>query len=385
LNNGSVTAAQFSAGAATPTTLQYTEVGSFLLNTSSLVSNYLGSGLNLDAIVLTAGGAQSNRVGRFVPAGFVLASPTVSHRVAAACSPASTFSYLGETFSLGFSLTARNALGSTTQNYTGAYARLDPTVAANWNLAGLGGSTLFSTTGASPRLALGSASGSWLNGVASSISLSANASRITSPDGPFSVVFGVAPVDLDGVGMSSFNLDTDVPANGNDRSTVSTVALLDGRLRLMNAIGSQDRALSLPLSVQSWNGTAYSTNTLDSCTRLPATAVNVGNHRKTLTASDTVVSGSSVTLASGVAALTLAKPAAGHSGTADVALSLGGTGTDTSCLQTWTPSVVATSGANLSYLRGTWCGSGSTRDPSARASFGLYRGADNFIYQRENY
>lgn len=385
LNNGSISAAQFSAGAATPSTLQYTEVGSFLLNNSALVNNYLGSGLNLDVIVLTASGTQNNRVGRFVPAGFVLSSPTVNHRVAAACSPASTFSYLGEAFSLGFSLTARNTLGSTTRNYTGSFARLDPTVASNWNLVGLAGSTLFSTTGASPRLTLGSATGSWVNGMASSLSLGASVSRRSSPDGPFTAQFGVAPVDPDGVGMLSYDLDTDVPANGPDHSSVASVALLDGRLRLMNAIGAADRPLSLPLSAQSWNGTAYTTNTLDSCTRLPASAVSIGNQRKSLVPSDTVVSGTAVTLVSGQGLLTLAKPAAGHRGTADVALSLGSTGTDTSCLQPWTPSPLAGAGANLSYLRGAWCGSGSPRDPSARATFGLYRGADNVIYQRENY
>jgi MSHA biogenesis protein MshQ len=384
LNNGNLSAAQFTAGAATPTTLQYTEVGSFLLNNTALVSNYLGSGLTLDAIVLTASGTQNNRVGRFKPAGFVLANPTVSHRVAASCSPASTFSYLGETFSLGFSLTARNALGTTTQNYTGAFARLDPSVAANWNLAGLAGSTLFSTSGASPRLALGSASGSWTNGVASGISLAASASRNSSPDGPFTAQFGIAPVDADGVTMLSYDLDVDLPV-GNDHSSVASVALLDGRLRLMNTIGSTDRPLSLPLTAQAWNGSAYTTNVLDSCSRLPAAAVSLGNQRKTLLASDTVVSGSAVTLANGQGMLTLAKPAAGHRGTVDVALSLGSTATDNSCLQSWTPSPVASAGANLAYLRGTWCGAGSLRDPSARATFGLYRGADNFLYQRENY
>jgi MSHA biogenesis protein MshQ len=161
--------------------------------------------------------------------------------------------------------------------------------------------------------------------------------------------------------------------------------LLDGRLRLMNTIGSTDRPLSLPLTAQAWNGSAYTTNVLDSCSRLPAAAVSLGNQRKTLLASDTVVSGSAVTLANGQGMLTLAKPAAGHRGTVDVALSLGSTATDNSCLQSWTPSPVASAGANLAYLRGTWCGAGSLRDPSARATFGLYRGADNFLYQRENY
>jgi hypothetical protein len=45
----------------------------------------------------------------------------------------------------------------------------------------------------------------------------------------------------------------------------------------------------------------------------------------------------------------------------------------------------ATAGANLSFLRGAWCGGTYVNDPSARASFGLYRGADAMVYQRENY
>ncbi|MGS0758660.1 DUF6701 domain-containing protein [Roseateles sp. GG27B] len=45
---------------------------------------------------------------------------------------------------------------------------------------------------------------------------------------------------------------------------------------------------------------------------------------------------------------------------------------------------MATAGANLGYLRGNWCSSASA-DPSARATFGLYRGSDALVYQRENY
>ena len=43
----------------------------------------------------------------------------------------------------------------------------------------------------------------------------------------------------------------------------------------------------------------------------------------------------------------------------------------------------ATSGAGLTALRGPWCG--ATSDPSARATWGLYRGSDGVVYQRENY
>ena len=384
LNNGSVSG--FSGGSATPATLQYTEVGSFALNPSSVATAFLGSAVSLDATVFNASGVQSTRVGRFTPAQFALSAASVTQRSTAACTPASTFTYLNENFQLAFTLTAQNALGATTLNYTGSFAKLDPATAANWQLAGIDGSTAFLTTGGTPRLSVGTATGSWSNGVASGITLSAAALRGTTPDGPFNAAIGIAPTDSDGVALASYDIDTATPA-GNDHAAVATVPLRFGRLRLMNGMGSQDRALNLPLVAQHWNGTAFVDNTLDNCTRIPATAVNFGNYRKTLTTADTVASGSAVTLSAGRGTLVLAKPLAGHTGTVDVALSLGGTATDASCLQPWTPGTgdAATAGAALSYLRGAWCATTYDKDPSARASFGLYRGADNLIYQRENY
>ena len=384
LNNGSIASASFSGGSATVSTLQYTEVGSFLLNTSSVVSNYLGSGLALDAVVVNNAGSQNTRIGRFVPSRFALGSGTVTHRLAAACGTASTFSHLDEAFRLGYTLTAQNALGATTTNYTGPYARLDLTSATNHALAGIAGSTVFKTSG-TPRLALGSATGTWANGVASGITLTATALRSTTPDGPHAAVFGVAPVDLDGVAMGTLDLDTDSPANGNDRATVASVPLRFGRLRLMNAMGSQTRGLNLPVANQYWNGTAFADNTLDSCTRLLATQLSYGNLRKTLTSTDGNMSGASVTLAAGRANVPLSAPGGSRSGTLDVALSLGASATDASCLQTWTPTKAATTGAGMTYLRGAWCGSTYDKDPSARVTFGAFRGAENLIYQRENY
>ncbi len=384
LNNGSISG--FSGGSATPTTLQYTEVGSFALNPSSVVTGFIGSALSLDATVFNASGAQSTRIGRFTPAQFVLSGASVTHRSTAACTPASAFSYLGENFQLTFTLTAQNALGATTLNYTGSFARLDPGTAANWQLAGIDGSTAFLSTGGTPRLSLGTATGSWSNGVAAGITLSAAALRAAAPDGPFNAAFGIAPTDSDGVAMASHNIDVAAPT-GNDHTSVATLPLRFGRLRLMNGVGSQDRPLGLPLVAQYWDGAAFSDNTLDSCTRLPATAVNFGNYRKTITAADTAVSGSAVTLSSGRGTLVLARPLAGHTGTFDVALSLGSSATDASCLQPWTPGTgdAASAGTSLSHLRGAWCSTTYDKDPSARASFGLYRGADSLIYQRENY
>ena len=385
LNNGSIAAAAFSGGAATASTLQYTEVGSFQLATSGLVSNFLGSGLNLDATVVNGAGTQSTRVGRFRPASLALSAATVTHRVAANCPAPSAFTYLDENFQLGFTLSALNALGTVTRNYTGSFARLDLATPASFGLVGLAGSTAFNTASSPARLSLGSSSGSWANGVASGVALRAAALRGGSPDGPFDVVFGIAPNDADGTTLASFDM-AGSPGGAIDHRTLATVPLRFGRLRLSSAIGAADRALLLPVSAEHWNGTAFGINTLDSCTTVPTTAVSFGNLRRWLTVADTAAS-VAVTLSGGSGKLSLAAPQAGRRGTVDVALSLGSSATDASCLQPWTTGTgdAATASAGLPYLRGAWCGSTHNNDPAARATFGLQRGNDTHVYRREMY
>jgi MSHA biogenesis protein MshQ len=372
LSNASISGASFSSGVATVSSLSYSEVGIITLTPSVASGSYLGAG--------AVSGTTSENVGRFVPAKFALSGGTITHRSALSCSPASGFSYLGENFRLAFTLTAQNVVGGTTQNYTGSFAKLDPTAASGWNLAGLGGTTSFSV--GSGRLSLGSATGAFSAGAAP-VTLTANASRASSPDGPFTAAFGVAPSDSDGVALGSVDMAS--TAGGiNDRGTVASVALRFGRLRLSNGMGAADRALALPAMAQSWTGSAWDTNTLDSCSTVPASAVNFGNLRKTLTLADLSAT-AAITLVSGLGTLKLAAPGGGRSGTVDVALSLGSSSTDASCLQSWTPTKAATAAGNAAYLRGAWCGSNIDKDPSARASFGLQRTQDQTVYRREMY
>ena len=377
LSNATIAGGSFSSGAATVTNLAFSEVGIITITPSAASGSYLGVG--------AVSGSTSANIGRFVPVGYVLSGGTVTHRSGLGCSPVSAFSYLGENFRLDFTLTARNLAGATTQNYTGSFAKLDPTAASGWSLAGIDTAVAQSFTAGNARLSLGSATGSWSNGVATSVTITASAARAAAPDGPFSAAFGVAPVDSDGVAMLSFNL---APSGGaNDHASVAAAMTLRfGRLRLSNAIGAADRGLSLPVVAQYWDGTSFSTNALDSCTSLSTSALNFGNIRRTLTTADTVAAGG-ITIGAGVGSLRLSAPGGGRSGTYDVALSLGSGVTDASCLQSWTPAAgkAATAGANFSYLRGAWCGSTYDKDPSARAAFGLQRTQNNTVYRREDY
>ena len=374
LSNATIAGASFSSGVATVTNLAFSEVGIITLNPAVADSDYLGAG--------NVTGTATGNIGRFYPAQFGLSAGSVTHRSGLSCAPASAFSYLGENFRLGLTLTAQNVAGATTTNYTGSFAKLTP-ANASWNLAGRDATTVF--TVASTRLALGSATGSFSSGVASGITMTANAARATTPDGPFSATFGVAPVDSDGVAMAAFNLAS-ASGGGNDRTQVATVPLRFGRLRVSSAAGAADRALALPVAAQSWTGSAFNTNTLDNCTTVAATAMSFGNLRGTLTTADPAASGG-IVLASGAGSLRLAAPGGGRSGTYDVALSLGSGATDASCLQPWTPGAgdAAIVGASLAFLRGNFCAAAYSNDPAARATFGRQRGMDNLVYRRENF
>ena len=374
LGNSTIAGGSFSAGVATATTLAWDEVGIITLSAAIADGDYLGAG--------NVTGSPTGSVGRFTPARFALSAATLTQRSNLSCTPASAFSYLGENFRLGFTLTAQNSAGATTLNYSGSFAKLDPST-VTWNLAGRDATTVF--TVASTRLALGSATGTFNNGVAGGITLTANATRASTPDGPFNASFGVAPVDSDGTALGSFDMAS-TSGGGNDRASVATVALRFGRLRLGNAIGAADRALALPVSAQYWDGSGFATHTLDNCTSIGASAVSFGNLRRTLTTADTAVA-AGATLAAGLGKLSLAAPGGGRSGTVDVALSLGTAAADASCLQPWTPGTgdAATAGANLAFLRGAWCSSSYGQDPSARATFGRQRDPGVSVYRRENY
>jgi MSHA biogenesis protein MshQ len=49
------------------------------------------------------------------------------------------------------------------------------------------------------------------------------------------------------------------------------------------------------------------------------------------------------------------------------------------------PLCVASSPANKTWLQWKWSGLTFDKDPKARATFGVYKNADEFIYLRENF
>lgn len=313
--------------------------------------------------------------GRFVPDHFALSAGSIITRSAAACAPASSFTYMGEPMQLVFTLTAQNAANSTTLNYAGAYAMLDPTSLLLWPDSKLG---------VSPSIALGAidtaaptllstrmsvtavAATGWAvagSKGSNTITATANLARGAVPDGSYgSVKLGVDPRDSDGVKFASYDLDANNDATNERRQIGAATSFRFGRLRLSNAFGSEKANLQMPVQAQYWSGQSWVLNSDDSCTSLLS-----GNFYLVGAPAGTGASG--VTIAAGAGTMTLTKPSPTATGVVDVAANLGLSGNDQSCLSTH-----GGTAASLPWLRSQNgnCAITYDRDPSARATFGIY-------------
>jgi MSHA biogenesis protein MshQ len=297
------------------------------------------------------------------------------------------FSYMDEALDLGFTIEAHNASELMTQNYTGALAKLNLVTPASFGFAAADGSNYFLT---SNRLSLSSSSGAWSTGTADvSVTLdlsslpNATTPRTGAADGPYNnLYFGVNASDPDGVGMLSadYDLNTDATAGFDHVKINSAPAQLRfGRLKLSNAYGSELLDLPISIETQYWNGMAFVTNTADNCTTLNVANMSLSNYQPatgalTVANMDTParshisLGGSPVgVFLAGRGTLKLIKPTGALTGRGSVTL---------------TENLVA---GSMTYLQGAWTGTSYTQNPSALATFGVYKGANEFIYLRENY
>ena len=371
----------------------YSEVGNAVFTAS--VTNYLAPGVSVSGNSGLDGDAAGGYVGRFKPKHFVVAgAPTLTNRAALAC--ASTFTYMNEGLRLGFTLEARNAQDVLTQNYTGAYAKLNLASLASLGIGARSGATIL-TPRVDSALAPG---GSFANGVASLTAVTGiRRASLDAPDGPYAAAqFGIAPNDNDpdaatGVQMQSFDLDADGGIPGNDHFAIAPATELRyGRLRLQNAYGSTSQALPIALEAQYWNGGGFIANALDDCTTLARANIAL-SFTGAIAACDTFVQQPSIAFASGSATLTLSAPGTGNSGTVLLAPQLG-TAAGTYCPASPGGTAAATASPAV-YLLGRWddaanpdadASTSYDDNPSAQAGFGLYGSQPkNFIFFRENY
>lgn len=132
-----------------------------------------------------------------------------------------------------------------------------------------------------------------------------------------------------------------------------------GRAVLENANGSELAPLSMPLVIESWQGSYFARTSDDSCTVFPQVPVpELSDYTNNLDDGETVAS------------------MAGEGANRFVELTAPGLGNEGSVRVT--PMVPE-------LLRYDWDGSGSFQNPSGLATFGIYKGAKPLIFRREIY
>jgi MSHA biogenesis protein MshQ len=383
-NSGTLSAplSAFSGGSATALA-SWSEVG--LINLFAASSNYLGGGQNVSN---SASGYTG--VGRFTPYDFAVVRNTPVF------SPAcpSTFTYIGQRFNYSLApvltVTARNSAGITTQNYAGTFMKItntfitpNSTIARYSRFDALGaGSTPTLDVSALPLATVDPAVGTFTNGVGN-LSFSGGAVgavftrslQVAPFSADIALTFSLADADgivvanIDGsAGVNPVSFGTATAGNGIAFAGGATAKQMRfGRLKLGNAFGSELLDLPIPIETQYYNsGGVYVTNVNDNCT-----SIALGN--LVLSSGTPTIGGAFV---SGKGNLKITKPLSKVS--INLCIDLDGpTPTDPSC--------VAPTPANMPWLQWKWSGATFDKDPSARATFGVFKNADEFIYLRENF
>jgi len=355
--NGAIALADFTTGTASPTSLQYDEVGSFTLQSSA--TDYLGTAsadLVGDDIV----------VGRFRPASFNIAIS--QHGMFA--SSCVIYTYIGESFSYdvlhpSFLVTAMNGLATPATNYTGPWAKLDdnsvtftmPT--ADITQDGSDGSTKMV------------------------ISYTQDVDKFTITDntnGSFTFEFEDDQYVYNKNSNSeieNFNSDIDLLVTDvTDTETVTTssnitlqpsfIDMRFGRVKMTNTHGSELSPLAMPMIVEYLDSPGlYTINGDDNCTTIATAQLALADNLSTPGSSTVTVT--NPTAVGGILGVTLTAPGTGITGYIDV-----------------TPDLTASVD---SWLRYDWTvGAGAfTENPTGRATFGIYTGNDVNIYKSQTY
>jgi uncharacterized protein DUF6701 len=426
---GSFGAAPIGTGTASGNSFFYSEVGNFGLNADAVrdtaFTSFEAAGDCLPSTSITPDGAGkygcwigSNAVpqtgltgfGRFIPDNFNVAY-TTPPTFGTLCG---TFTYVGTKFTYPtavMTVTARNGTNNgltnaPTVNYAGAYMKLSNAAGTSLNQAPYdtpggrytrfdalgGGNTPTLDTSGLPVTTIDPAIGVFSGGsgtltFAPGTGLAFTRST-TTPSAPFNADIALAlnVVDTDGVAFAgnpaSFGAAT---AGGGILFSGGNNGMRFGRLAIRNANGSQLVPLPVPLETQYWSGTAFVTNAADSCTALAGSNILLSNPRGGFTVppgSCTTSASNPVSFSNGRGNLVMAKPSGGAVGSVDLTVNLGTTASGNTCVG---GSSVAHSAANKTYLQGAWTGGAYNVNPSARATFGVYRGSDEVIFIRENF
>jgi len=315
-----------------------------------------------DSDYLGAGDVSSTAyVGRFYPDHFnvVLAPPPSCAGFVYAGRPGGTVTP-GQPFTVAATAMNGKALPTTTTNYdttAGFSKNVDLTLTAGGT--GIGNLYVDSTPGGTGAIP------------ASKFVAGVGQVNYNDVSGKISYVFDSFPTTATSILVHADDAETSI--SPLVAGTNGTTSARSGRLRLLNAYGSELLPLRVPVRAEYFNGTTWALNAADSCTSLLASAFALSGGIAANT------SAAAVALSGGSGTLTLAKPSPVATGSVDVAANLGVTGTpaDVSCNASNPP----TTAANMAWLQFPWCA--GKLDPNARVRFGSPKAP--YIYLRERY
>ena len=259
------------------------------------------------------------------------------------------------------------------------------------------GYSAYTSGGTVSRLAGLTSAGSWASGVAN-VTATVTLKRAVTPDGPYTALnIGIGPRDDDGVALLSGLLNLDADSSGSNESyNVFATQAWFGRLRVGNVFGTTVLALPLALTTEYYNTSYFMTNGSDNCTVLAASNIGMAFvPGPSLVACQTALNPAGTIYFTGgkassaappalVSAPYLTKPPSGNSGAVDLTVNLDGTLVGNTCLAVGGVGPAVTN-ANKPYLLGNWVSGSYIDNPRGRATFGIFKGADQFIYLRENF
>jgi hypothetical protein len=393
-----ITPGAFAGGGGTvvSNTATYSEVGVFQLqmidDTFASVDSVDGSSVAertaySDADLSTPATYEPTLVGRFVPDHFTLTSGTLS----AACGGGAPFTYMNQPFqSITATIEAQNADGARTDAYN---ENANPSLGfAPGSLAAViwQAENANNGTDLSSRLSMNStppipALPIWNKGSYAFSTTAAffrrrsvmdipNSDPKDAPDGPYNTLqLGVRLTDPDGVTLNSLDMNAataGVCAPCNAKAVGGSTSLRYGRLRILNAHGSELRALPLTVRSEFWSGSGFAVNGSDGCAALAAGDFSLSNWQGNLNLGETALAaGGPWTAVGGLfSGPGLTVPGLNNQGSVDVTINLG---TRPWLRGRWNDAVDTDADANTMH----------DDDPVARATFGIYR--DRLIYRRE--
>ncbi len=360
----------FVAGQASGTTFSWPEVGIITLTPSVGDADYLGAG--------DVTGTTSGNVGRFYAHHFTTALNTPTFATSCA---AGSFTYIGETFDYSnepvITVTARALAGEITENYDGAFFRIndaslpDPaytSTPATLDTSGLpaGDPTIAPTGAGTGTLTFGSGSGLFYTRTTEQAVFDAD------------IRLSIDVIDADGAAASNpvvFGAAGGIVFD-------SGAEMRYGRAHLMNGYGSELVNLALPFRSEYFvdPATGFVPNINDSCTT-PGN-LSFAAFTENLAAGETCVLDSGAPGASGAGCAVAGSPGLQYrspplAGDFNLHLRAPGAGNDGST--TATVDVP-------DWLEFDWDSAlPGLEDPSGTAVFGIFRGVDRRIYIRELY